>query len=140
MAKSSATDHLANVPLFRACSKKDLAKIAKAGTVIDVPDGHVLTTQDTSSREAFVLLEGDAIVKRNDRKVAELGPGAVIGELGLLDQGPRTATVVTKGPAQVMALAPRDFAGILDEVPALSRKLLKSLAAEIRELDRKYFG
>ena len=141
MAKrSSATDHLASVPLFAACSKKELATIAKAGDVIQLPDGHTLTTQDESSREAFVLMEGSVVVRRNGRKVADLGPGAVIGELGLLDRGPRTATVVADGPVEVMVLGPREFTALLDDVPAITHKLLKALSARVRELDKQSFG
>ena len=102
MARTNASAHLANVPLFSACSKKELAHIAKATDDVSLPDGHALTTQDETSREAFVITGGKAVVDRNNRKVAELGPGSMIGELGLLDRGPRTATVVADGPVEVL--------------------------------------
>lgn len=141
MARStSVTDHLAQVPLFSACSKKELARIAKATDEIDLPDGRNLTTQDETSREAFIIVEGKAIVRRNNRKVAELGPGAMIGQLGLLDRGPRTATVVADGPVKVLVLGPREFSALLDDVPTITHKLLKSLASMVRELDTKTFG
>lgn len=140
MTKTSAVDHLSNVPMFAGCSKKELAAIAKASDRISVDDGHALTTQDESSREAFVILSGKAVVKRNGRKVAELGPGAFLGELGLLDKGPRTATVTAQGPVEALVLGPREFAGLLDEVPSISHKLLKALAARIRDLDTKVYG
>jgi CRP/FNR family transcriptional regulator, cyclic AMP receptor protein len=140
MARTNASAHLANVPLFAACSKKELALIAKATDVASVPDGHALTTQDETSREAFVITAGKATVRRNNRKVAELGPGSVIGELGLLDRGPRTATVVADGPLEVLVIGPREFSALLDDVPAINHKLLKSLAAMVRELDKQAFG
>src|SRR5690606_39156042 len=120
---------LAQVPLFTACSKKELGMIAKATTELSFPDGTELMKQDQSAREAFVLTEGTVVVKRNGRKVAELGPGAFLGEMGLLDKGPRTATVVAQGPVETLVLGPREFAGLLDEVPSLSHKLLKALAS-----------
>ncbi len=140
MSKTSAADHLSNVPMFSSCSKKELAAIAKSSDQLSVGDGYALTTQEESSREAFVILSGKAIVKRNGRKVAELGPGSIIGELGLLDKGPRTATVTAQGPVEGLVLGPREFAGLLDEVPSISHKLLKALAARVRELDAKAFG
>ena len=140
MRKKSATDHLSSVPLFAGCSKKELAAIARATDRVDLADGAALTTEGETSREAFVIVEGSAIVKRNGRKVAELGPGAFLGELGLLDKGPRTATVVAQGPVEALVLGPREFAGLLDEVPSISHKLLKAMAARIRELDTKAFG
>ena len=140
MSTTSVTDHLAAVPLFNACSKKELQRIAKAATEMSFPDGKVLMSQDESSREAFILTEGSVVVKRNGRKVAELGPGAFLGELGLLDRGPRTATVIAQGPVEALVLGPREFSALLDDVPAISHKLLGALAARIRELDTKAFG
>lgn len=140
MAKTSASDHLSNVPLFSACSKKELANIAKVTDQVKVDDGHVLMEQDQQSREAFVIVSGKAIVKRNGRKVAELGPGATIGELGLLDRGTRTATVVADGPMELLVIGPREFSGLLDDVPTITHKLMKSLAQMVRELDKKTYG
>ena len=140
MAKTTVTDHLANVPLFSACSKKELQKIGKATTQISIPAGKNLTTQDESSREAFVIVSGTAIVRRNNRKVAELGGGAVVGELGLLDRGPRTATVTAETDLEVLVLGPREFSGLLDEVPTITHKVMKTLAGMVRELDKKNYG
>lgn len=140
MARTNPSNHLAQVPLFSACSKKELGLIARRGDQLSLPDGHTLTTQDESSREAFVILDGNAVVRRNGRKVAELGPGSMIGQLGLLDRGPRTATVIADGPVEVLVLAPREFSSLLDEVPAINRKLLRSLAGMIRELDTQAYG
>lgn len=140
MAKKTAVDHLSNVPLFSTCSKKELAEIARSSDQLSVGDGYVLTTQDESSREAFVMLSGKAVVKRNGRKVAELGPGDSVGELGLLDRGVRTATVVTEGPAEILVVGPREFSALLQDVPSLSKKLLQHLAATVRELDTKSYG
>lgn len=140
MSKKNASDHLSQVPLFTACSKKELGMIAKATTEMSFPDGTELMKQDQSSREAFVLTEGTVVVKRNGRKVAELGPGAFLGELGLLDKGPRTATVVAQGPVEALVLGPREFAGLLDEVPSIAHKLMRAMAARIRELDTRAFG
>jgi len=143
MARSNVSthlDHLAQVPLFSACSKKELATIAKATDEVHLEDGAVLTTQDNRSSEAFVVVSGTVEVKRNGRKIADLGPGAMIGELGLLDRGPRTATVTAKGPVDVLVIGPREFAGLLDDVPTLNHKLLRSLASMVRELDAKTYG
>ena len=128
------------MPLFSACSKKELATIAKATDEVTLPDGHVLTTQDETSREAFVIIDGKVTVKRNNRKIAELGPGSMIGELGLLDRGPRTATAVADGPVDVLVIGPREFSALLDDVPTINHKLLKSLAAMVRELDKQTYG
>jgi CRP/FNR family cyclic AMP-dependent transcriptional regulator len=87
-----------------------------------------------------VIVDGTATVRRNGRKVGTLGPGDAIGELALLDHGPRTATVTATTPLKVLVIGAREFAGVIDEVPPIAHKLLKALAALVRELDTKLYG
>jgi CRP/FNR family cyclic AMP-dependent transcriptional regulator len=140
MARDSHLDHLAQISLFSSCSRRDLGRIAKASTEVEVDAGRTLVEEGKGGKEAFVILEGTAIVRRNGRKVATLGPGAQFGELALLDGGPRTATVVAETPMRLLVLAQRELLGVLDEVPGLTRKILASLATRIRELDQKAYG
>lgn len=140
MARNSYLDSLARVPLFASMSKRDLQKIAKASDEIEVPAGKVLVEQGSRGREAFVIVEGTATVKRNGRKVASFGPGDHFGELALLDGGERTATVVADTPMRVLVIGSREFSGVLDEVPGLTHKVLASMASTIRELDQKAYG
>lgn len=133
-------EHLAALPLFSACSKRELSKLARASDELEVDGGRVLVDQGEAGREAFVVLDGTATVKRNNRKIATLGPGDHFGELALLDRGPRTASVVADGPMRLLVLSSRDFGGVLDEVPSIAHKLMAALASRIRELDSKVFG
>ncbi len=139
-SKKSYLEHLAKVPLFSSCSTRDLQKIAKAGDEVVMPAGSVIVDQGQTGREAFVILDGTALVKRNNKKVAVLGSGAVVGELSLLDHGPRTATVVAETDVSLLVIGQRQFLGVIDEVPALSHKLMSTLAGRIRDLDRQYYG
>ncbi len=139
-SKKSYLEHLAKVPLFSSCSTRDLQKIARAGDEVVMPAGSVIVDQGQTGREAFVILEGTALVKRNNKKVAQLGSGAVLGELSLLDHGPRTATVVAETDVSLLVIGQRQFLGVIDEVPALAHKLMSTLAGRIRELDRQYYG
>ena len=140
MRGPSASTYLSSVPLFAGCSKKELAAIARATDQIDVSDGATLTRQDESSCEAFVIMSGKAVVRRNGRKVGELGPGDAVGELGLFDRGPRTATVVAEGPVRALVIGPREFSALLSEVPSISRKLMETMSSTIRTLDSKAYG
>jgi len=139
-SKKASLDNLRQVSLFSACSSKDLEKIAKAGDEITMPAGSLIVDQGQTGREAFIVLEGTVTVRRNGKKVASLGPGTVVGELSLLDHGPRTATVICETDCLLMLITQRHFSAVLDDVPALSHKLLASLAGRIRELDRQYYG
>ncbi len=95
-SKKTYLDSLRRVSLFSSCSTKDLEKIAKAGDEVTLSAGTVIVDQGQTGREAFVIINGSATVKRNGKKVATLGAGSVVGELSLLDHGPRTATVVAE--------------------------------------------
>lgn len=114
--------------------------MARASDEVDLPAGRHLCEQGSIGREAFVIVGGKAEVRRNGRRVATLGPGDCFGELALLDHGPRTATVTAVTDIDVLVLGAREFAGIIDEVPPIAHKLLKTLAGRIRELDTKTYG
>lgn len=139
-SRSKHLEHLAEISLFSALSKRDLTVIAKASDEITVPAGHVLVDQGDAGREMFVILEGAATVKRNGRKVGTLSSGDAIGELALLDHGPRTATVTADTEVTALVLSARAFSGVIEEVPSLAHKLLNQLAARVRELDRQIYG
>jgi len=139
-SRTKHLEHLAEIPLFSALSKRDLGRIAKASNEITVAPGHVLVDQGDAGREAFVVIDGTATVKRNGRKVGTLSPGDAIGELALLDHGPRTATVTADTELTALVLSAREFAGVVEDVPGLAQKLLAQLAARVRELDRQIYG
>lgn len=130
-------DHLAEVPLFSALSKKDLQKVAKAADEVDVPAGKSLCKQGDTGREFFLIVDGEATVKRDGRKVASLGPGKFFGEMALLDRGPRSADVVADSDMKLLVLGQREFGGVIDEVPGLSHKLLSAMAARLRDADTR---
>ena len=133
-------ESLKQIPLFSACTKKELEKVARASDEITMTAGTLIVDQGQTGREAFVILAGDVTVKRNNRKVTTLGAGSVLGELSLLDHGPRTATAICETDCTLLVIEQRRFLGVLDDVPAISHKLLASLAGSIRELDRQYYG
>jgi len=138
--KKAYLEHLRNVSLFQGCSTKELEKIATASDEITMAAGSLIVDQGQTGREAFVVLNGTVTVKRNGKKVGSFGPGTVVGELSLLDHGPRTATVICETDCELLLLDQRHFIGVIDDVPALAHKLLATLAGRIRDLDRQNFG
>lgn len=140
MAREQYLDHLASVPLFAGCTTKELRDIAKATVELTLDEGREFVTQGEVGREAFVIVEGTADVLRGGKKIATLGAGDCVGELALLDHGPRTATVVAATPMTVLVLGPREFSGLLDEVPTLNHKILAALASRVRQLDSENYG
>jgi CRP/FNR family cyclic AMP-dependent transcriptional regulator len=131
---------LSKIWLFSTSSAKDLRTIRKALEEVTVPAGRMLTEQGTIGREFFLIVEGQASVKRNNRKVATLGPGQYFGELALLDRRPRSASVISDTEMELLVLGQRQFNAVLDSVPALSRKLLAAMATRLRESDDKAYN
>ncbi|MGI8710698.1 MAG: Crp/Fnr family transcriptional regulator [Acidimicrobiales bacterium] len=140
---ASRTQHLerlAEIPMFSALSQRDLGRIAKASNEITVDAGRLLVDQGDAGREAFIIISGSATVKRNGRKVGTVGPGDAIGEMALLDHGPRTASVTADTEVTALVLTAREFGGVVEEVPSLAQKILAQLAGRVRELDRQIYG
>ncbi|HET6664032.1 MAG TPA: cyclic nucleotide-binding domain-containing protein [Acidimicrobiales bacterium] len=133
-------EHLGSIALFSALSRKELERVARSADELHVKAGHKLVTQGDVGREMFVIVDGTASVHRNDQHIGTIGPGAAVGELSLLDHGPRTASVVCDTDCTVLVLGVREFTALLDDVPDLNHKLLTRLAAWVRELDTKVYG
>ena len=129
-------DEIANIPLFSACSKKDLQRLSRAADELSISAGTDLPVEGTIGREAFVILSGRASVLKAGEKVATLGPGDHFGELSLLDGGLRTATVTATTDVTVLVLSKPAFNGVLDEIPTLAHKLLVSVAHRLRESEQ----
>ena len=121
--------------MFSTCSRKDLQKLGKASDEIEVKQGKVLVEEGKPGHEFFLIEDGTAEVRRNNRKVATLARGQFFGELSLLDRGPRSATVIANTDMTLVVLGQREFLGVIDEVPAMAHKLLAALAGRLREAD-----
>jgi CRP/FNR family cyclic AMP-dependent transcriptional regulator len=132
-------EQLGRVPLFAACSQKDLRSIARAGDEIRVPAGQTLCEEGRPGREFFLILDGKASVRPGNSKksIASLGPGQYFGEMALLDRGPRSATVVADTDMDLLVLGQREFHGVVDEVPTLAHKLLATMAGRLRDADTR---
>jgi CRP/FNR family cyclic AMP-dependent transcriptional regulator len=129
--------HLSKVQMFSSLNKRELGLISRVADVVRLPEGAEIMVEGTVGHEFYLILDGEAIVRRRGRKIAALGPGRYFGELALLDRAPRSATVVAGTPLEVLIIGQREFLGVLDEVPAVAHKLLVSMATRLREADTK---
>ena len=130
-------EHLTRVPLFSACSKEELRRLARRTTDIPVPAGRVLVKEGEPGREFFVIVNGSATVSRNGKAVCKLGPGDYFGELALLVDTPRNATVTAAAPMEAIVLARAEFDAALAEAPRMTRKLMAGMARRLTELDSR---
>jgi CRP-like cAMP-binding protein len=131
---------LVRVPLFSACSRRDLGIVARHTEVLAVAEGTVLTEEGTVGDAFFVILDGSATVRRRGRTVSRLGPGEWFGELAVLDPAPRDASVVAETAMTVGVIGARVFRAMVRDVPALTDKLLRGMARRLREADLRQIG
>lgn len=129
-------EHLADVPLFSALSKKDLQTVARHAELVKADPGKVVVTEGAAGSEFFVILDGRARVERHGRQVALLGPGGFFGDLALLDRAPRNASIIAETPLELARIGQRAFESLLD-LPGFSKKLLAGLARRLREQDAR---
>jgi CRP/FNR family cyclic AMP-dependent transcriptional regulator len=128
LRRNEKVELISRIPLFARCSKRELVKIASLTDQVDLPDGEVLTQEGKPGREFFVLVEGSADVLRGSRKVATLGRGDFLGEIALLTNAPRTATVRTTAPVSALVMTSREFSTLLHSFPEIERKILRVVA------------
>lgn len=138
MKKHEFVDVLSSVWLFSGCTKKELAALASLATQIDVPAGKVLATQGQPGREFFVVVSGKAEATRGNVPIGVLGPGTFFGEMSLLENKPRVATVTTIEPTSVLVLTAQEFDRLVELMPAVDRKILVVLAERLREVEERY--
>ncbi|MDQ1438316.1 MAG: family transcriptional regulator, cyclic receptor protein [Acidimicrobiaceae bacterium] len=129
--------HLAEVPMFSACTKKELGEIGRHTDEVAFEPGTTLVREGDPGQEFFILLSGSARVTRKGKELAVLGAGEWFGELALLDKAPRNATVTATTPVKVLVLSQRSFKGLLSEVPTISVRLLTGMARRLHDLDAK---
>jgi len=132
--RTRVNEHLARIDLFDGLNQRDLQVVAQLSTTLNLPAGTALAQQGTPGREFFVLLDGDVEVIDGDRLVATRGAGSHLGEIALLEQRPRTATLVAKTPVTVAVADRREFASMIQQLPQVRRKLDASKAARLAEL------
>lgn len=131
LRKNAKTELIGRVPLFAHCSKRELAEVAGIADEIDLREGKELTTEGAPGREFFVLVEGTADVVKNGRRINSLGAGDFFGEIALVHQSPRTATVKATSPVRALVVTERNFRRLLEQMPEIQRKVLAALAERL---------
>jgi CRP/FNR family cyclic AMP-dependent transcriptional regulator len=131
LRKNAKVELIKRVPLFSECSRKHLNEIAGIADEIDLREGKELTTEGRPGREFFVLIDGTADVKKGSRRINRMGPGDFFGEIALVTQRPRTATVVATSPIRALIITDRSFRTLLERQPEIQGKVMSALAARL---------
>ena len=127
LRRDAKIELLKKVPLFSGCSKSELRALASTADELDLREGTVLTREGRPGREFFVLISGTAEVTKNGEKIAQLGAGDWFGEIALLTNAPRTATVTATSPVDVLVVTDRRFKDVVETMPSIALKILSSV-------------
>jgi CRP-like cAMP-binding protein len=131
LRRNQKVELIRKAPLFAHCSKRELEEIAQIADEIDLREGKEMTRQGSRGREFFVLLEGDADVKKDGRRINTLGAGDFFGEIALVSDTPRTATVIATSSVRALVITDRSFKRLLEHMPQIQTKVLSALAARL---------
>jgi CRP-like cAMP-binding protein len=128
LRKDAKVELLKRTPLFARCSKRELQQIASLADEVDLPAGKELIREGSFAHEFFVLIEGSADVVRGGRRIRRLNGGDFLGEIALVTNRPRTATVTTTSPTRALVLTSRAFLDLLADSQTIQLKVLEALA------------
>jgi len=131
LRRNEKVELIKRVPLFAHCSKRELQEVAQLADEIDLREGKEMTRQGSRGREFFVLLEGTANVTKNGRRINTLGSGDFFGEIALVSDTPRTATVTATSPVRALVVTDRSFRRLLEDSPSIQSKVLTALAERL---------
>lgn len=125
-------DLLKSVPLFAGCSEAELQEISAISDEIDFQQGkRLIVERQEAVSEFFVIVEGQATVTREGQEIATLGPGDWAGEIALISDTPRTASVTAATPIVVLVITRGAFAALLRDTPTIAQKVLASVGARL---------
>jgi CRP-like cAMP-binding protein len=131
LGKDGKVELIKKVPLFSKLSKKGLEEVAHIADELDLPKGKVMAAEGDRGREFFVLLEGEADVKKGDKSINTMHEGDFFGEIALVTKMPRTASVTATTDVRVLVITERDFGSLLKHSPEVGRGVAEALAERV---------
>jgi CRP/FNR family transcriptional regulator, cyclic AMP receptor protein len=132
--QDTKVEALAKAPLFEGLSKKELTQLARVTEDMQVEAGFVLCKEGQLGREFFVVMDGEVEISRRGSRMESRGGGDFFGEIALIADVPRTATVIAKTPLRFFVLTSRAFRQMLDDYPRTERKVLQAVAKRLVSL------
>ena len=136
MAKPSI-ETIARVPLFSSLERRDLERIADSFKQRDYAAGDTIAGEGQGGAGFFIIGEGRAKVTVHDEERTTLGPGDYFGEIALIDEGARTASVIADTDMTTYAMTFWEFRPIVENDSRIAWKLVQQLAHRLREADAR---
>jgi len=126
---------LERVPLFAGVGRAGLEEIGRIVDEIDVSEGVALTHEGRHEGYFFVIVAGTVRIERGGRTINTIGAGDFLGEIALLDDGPRTATATTETACRLLSMTHERFHRLLDTSPPVRTAVLEAVGQRLRALD-----
>ncbi len=136
LSKAEVQKLLSEVGLFAGTSKKELAEIASVAKVVDHAAGDVIAREGERGLGFFLLADGKAEVTIGGQRKAVLERGDFFGEVSLLDEGPRSATVTAMTPVILLGVTAWAFKDLVERHATIGLKMLETVAARVRNATR----
>jgi CRP-like cAMP-binding protein len=130
-------ESLKGVPLFAGVRDKELGRLAKVMRESRFNEGEAITTEGRSGVGFFLIEHGNATVSLRGEIVRTLKPGDHFGEIALIDEGPRSATVTATTDLRCRGLAAWEFRSFVQEHPEVAWPLLETLASRLRDAEER---
>lgn len=128
---------LARVPIFASCTAEEIAAITSVAQESFFQPGQIIVTQGTPGQAFYLILAGRVEILRDNTSLGAFGPGDFFGEMSLLDQAPRSATIRAIEQTQCLMLSSWDFKALLERYPSIAVKLLEVLSRRLRVADER---
>jgi CRP-like cAMP-binding protein len=122
---------LASVPLLATIEQRVRRRLADVGKRRTYAPDEVIVRQGTTGTALYILLSGRAAVEVDERRVAELGPGDFFGELALIEEHPRTASVVAVAETDCLLFPAWEFTALLEEHPEIAVPIMRALITRL---------
>lgn len=126
---------LRRVPLFAGLGNREIEEVGRLVDEVDLPEGRELTREGRTANEFFVILDGRIRIDRGGATLRTLDAGDFLGEIALVDGGPRTATATAETPVRALVIGHREFHSLLDRFPSIQGSVLKALAERVRRTE-----
>ncbi|MDH4140516.1 MAG: cyclic nucleotide-binding domain-containing protein [Coriobacteriia bacterium] len=130
-------EFLARVPIFASCSQEEITAISGVAQENGFQPGQIIVTQGTPGQAFYLILGGRVEILRDGQSLGAFGPGDFFGEMSLLDQAPRSATIRAIEPTTCLMLSSWDFKALLEQYPSIAVKLLEVLSRRLRVADER---
>jgi CRP-like cAMP-binding protein len=134
---SMTTDQLSRVPIFKDVPKKSLERLARIARERKFAAGEVILKEGDEGVGFFLVTSGNVDVTRGGAKLTTLGPNDFFGEMALLDNHRRSATVTASGPVSTYAMLRSDFVAELESSSELAIHLLSAMSRRLRDTDAR---